>query len=366
MPDLTKPTQSWTLTWDADWVTSVAFIGGTRKVAAGNNRGGILVWDLPEKPGGDAPKPTLRLDGHTNCVSKLASTPDSKTLLSASYDHTVRLWDTAAATTGEEKLVLNAMAIADAERRKNNGAKVPPPMPATVSVVKASEVFDAHKEWVVNLDLTRDGQTVISGDDGGHVIIWDRATKAVQKRWQVKGWAYALALSPDKKQACVGERYPLVFDSGRHAAIKLWNATTGEATTDLSAEFKGMHMAAAAYSLDGKVLAVGRGGESDGPSGIVTLLDPSNGKKIKALAPGHISGLTDIAFHPDGKHLASAGRDTVVRVWEVASGKLVSELGKSRGGQFKDWVHAVSWSTDGAWLAAADMAGSVQMWHFPN
>lgn len=366
MPDLTKPTQSWTLTWDADWVTSVAFIGATRKVAAGNNLGGILVWDLPEKPGGDAPKPTLRLDGHTNCVSKLAATPDGKTLLSASYDHSVRLWDTSAATTGEEKLVLNAMAIADAERRKSNGAKVPPPMPATVGVVKSSQVFDAHKEWVVNLDLTRDGKTVISGDDGGHVIVWDRESREVQKRWQVKGWAYALALSPDKKQACVGERFPLVFDSGRHAAIKLWNATTGESAFDLSAEFKGMHMAAAAYSLDGKVLAVGRGGESDGTSGIVTLLDPTTGKKIKALAPGHVSGLTDIAFHPDGKHLASAGRDTVIRIWEVASGKLVSEVGKSRGGQFKDWIHAVSWSADGAWLTAADMAGSVQVWHFPT
>jgi len=364
MPDLTKPTQAWTLTWDADWVTSVAFIGSTRKVAAGNNLGGILVWDLPEKPGGDAPKPTLRLDGHTNCVSKLAATPDGKTLLSASYDHTVRLWDTSAVPTGEDKIVLNAMAIADAERRKNNGAKAPPAMPATVGVVKASTAFDAHKEWVVNLDLTRDGKTVISGDDGGHVIIWDRESKAIQKRWQVKGWAYALALSSDKKQACVGERFPLVFDGGRHAAIKLWDTSTGEATKDLSAEFKGMHMAAAAYSLDGKVLAVGRGGESDGASGIVTLLDPANGKKIKALTPGHISGLTDLAFHPDGKHLASAGRDTVVRIWEVASGKLVSEVGKSRGGQFKDWIHAVSWSADGAWLAAADMAGAVNVWHF--
>jgi WD40 repeat protein len=54
----------------------------------------------------------------------------------------------------------------------------------------------------------------------------------------------------------------------------------------------------------------------------------------------------------------------LVRIWDTATGKLVSEVGKSRGGQFKDWICAVSWSADGAWLAAADMAGMVQVWTF--
>jgi len=366
MPDLSKPVLAWTLTWDADWVTAVAFLGPTRRIAAGNNLGDILVWDLPDKPGGDAPKPKLRLDGHTNCVSKLAATPDGKTLLSASYDHTVRLWDTAFAPAGDEKLVLNARAIDDAERRKNNGAKVPPPLPAAVGVVKAGRVFDAHREWVVNLALSADGKTVLTGDDDGHVVVWDCATGGVVKRWRVKGWAYAVALSPDAKQACVGERLQRVVEGGRYAALKLWDATTGEMVRDLSADFKGFHMAAAAYSPDGKTLAVARGGEADGTNGTLTLLDPATGKKLRALAPGHLNGGTDVAFHPDGKHIASAGRDTVVRVWEAATGKLVAEVGKPRGGQFKDWIHAISWSADGAWLAAADMAGAVQVWHLPG
>ena len=186
------------------------------------------------------------------------------------------------------------------------------------------------------------------------------------KRWQVKGWAYAVALSPDQKQACVTERLPLVFDSGRHAAVRLWDATTGEAKTNLSAlkEFKDGQLGSAAYSLDGKLLAVGRGGEAAGLNGKVMLLDPASGKVVKELAPPHQDGVTDLAWHPDGKHLASAGRDTVVRIWEAASGKLVSEVGKGRGGQFKDWICAIHWSPDGAWLAAADMAGAVQVWTF--
>jgi WD40 repeat protein len=233
-----------------------------------------------------------------------------------------------------------------------------------VGVVKPTRTLDAHKEWVVNLDLSRDGSTLVTGDDAGHVIVWDREPAAVRKQWSVKGWVYALALSPDQKQACVGERVPLVFDSGRHAGLKLWDATTGTVAKDIAADFKGMFICAAAYSPDGKLLAVARGGEVDGNNGIVTLLDPATGKKVRALTPGHLNGATDLAFHPDGKHLASAGRDTVVRIWDVASGKMVGEAGKGRGGQFKDWISAVSWSADGNWLAASDIAGSVQVWHF--
>ena len=364
MPDFTKTTLAWSLPWDADWVTAIAFLGSTRRLAAGNNLGQILVWELPEKPSREAPKPILRFDGHTNCVSRLASTADGKTLLSASYDHTVRYWNGTATAVASEPIVLNARTIEDAERRKSNGAKVPPAIPATLGVVKSIRTLDAHKEWVVNLDLTRDGQAMLTGDDGGHVMVWDRETGQIRKRWTVKGWAYGLALSPDQKQACVGERFPLVFDSGRHTALKLWNATTGEMTHDLTAEFKGQYISAAAYSLDGTKLAVGRGGESDGASGNVTLVDPTTGRKIRTLTPGHQYGVTDLAFHPDGKHLASAGRDTVVRIWELGTGKLVAEIGKPRGGQFKDWIHAISFSSDGMWLAAADMAGAVQVWYF--
>jgi hypothetical protein len=37
-----------------------------------------LVWDLPEKPGGPAPAPVRRLDGHTNVVSRRLSTTEGR------------------------------------------------------------------------------------------------------------------------------------------------------------------------------------------------------------------------------------------------------------------------------------------------
>src|SRR5688572_19074542 len=104
MPDsFDKAALAWTLPWDADWVTAVAFLG-TRRVAAGNNLGQVLVWDLPEKAGDPAPKPARRLDGHTNAITRLVATADGKWLYSASYDHTIRAWDMAAAATGDEPI----------------------------------------------------------------------------------------------------------------------------------------------------------------------------------------------------------------------------------------------------------------------
>jgi len=158
------------------------------------------------------------------------------------------------------------------------------------------------------------------------------------------------------------ERIPLVFDSGRYDAAKIWDLNSGQPLLDLSKEYKGMYLAAAVYSPDGKWLAVGRGGEVDGPNGKVFVIDATSGKRLRECSPGHLYGITDMVLYPDGEHLLTSGRDTLIRVWHVPSGKLIRELGQPRGGQFKDWIHAIALSPDGKWLAAADMVGAVQVW----
>jgi WD40 repeat protein len=359
-----KATLTWTLPWDADWVTAVCILGSTRRVVAGNNLGQILLWDLPERPGGVEPPPVRRLDGHTNVISRLAATADGRWLLSASYDHTIRIWDVNAPATGSAVVPLNSRKRADLIARR--ASKVPPLVAVKVQTQQSARVLTGHREWVTGMALARDEKLLLSGDDGGEVIAWDWPTGKERRRWKVKGWCYALALTPDGKQAVVTERVPLVFDSGRHAGVRIWDVETGKPLHDLGPQLKKMHLAAAAYSPDGKLLALGRGGEVDGANGKVFLFDPATGKKLRELTPGHQYGATDLAFHPDGKHLASSGRDTLIRIWSVADGKLVKELGKARGGQFKDWIHALSFSPDGRRLAAADMAGAVQVWSFPG
>ena len=347
---------AWKLPWDADWVTAISFVGNNQ-LAAGNKLGDIWVWDLPKSASDPAPLPTRHLVGHSNEVTRMLTTPDQKTVISASNDRTIRYWDMTKPTGELGKVVLNARALDEAASKKK---KLPAALEATVQVHKASQTLVAHKEWVLGLSLTPDGKTLVTGDDKGEVIVWDQPAAKEVRRWKLQGWAWGLGVSPDGQSVLISERVPLIFDSGARSALKLWNVQTGEMKVDLSKDIK-ERMAAAAYSPDGKWLAVCRGGEAGG-GGKVTLLEPATGKKIRETATGHQDGGTDLAFHPDGKHIFSAGRDTMVKIWRLEDLKHVRDLGQGRGGQFKDWICAVAISPDGRWCAGADMAGQVQVW----
>ena len=347
----------WSLPWDTDWVTAVSFVGNN-KVAAGNKVGDMLVWTLPDSPADKAPLPARRLSGHTNEITRMLITPDQKTLISASNDRTIKYWDMTTSNGDAGLVVLNERARYEAESRKK---KMPDAVEVKVQVQKHALELTAHKDWVLGLSMTPDGKTLVTGDDKGVVIVWDRAAGKEIRRWKLNGWAWGLGVSPDGKAVTVSERIPLVFDSGARSGLKIWNAETGEVKVDMSKEIK-ERMSMAAYSSDGKWLAVCRGGEANGLAGKVTLLDPATGKKIRETNPGHLDGATDIAFHPDGKHIFSSGRDTMVKIWRLEDGKHIRDIGQGRGGQFKDWICAISISPDGKLLAAADMAGMVHIW----
>ena len=115
----------------------------------------------------------------------------------------------------------------------------------------------------------------------------------------------------------------------------------------------------AAFSPDGKLLAVGQGGETD--TGKVHLIDTKTGEIVRTVS-GHRYGACDVKFSADGKYILSSGRDTTVRICQVDDGKEVAALGKARGGQFKDWMHGIAISPDQKWVAAADIAGIVHLW----
>ena len=76
---------------------------------------------------------------------------------------------------------------------------------------------------------------------------------------------------------------------------------------------------AVAWRPDGKTLA------SAGRDATVRLWDTTSGKEIATLK-GHTDKVTSVAWSPDGKNLASTGYDARVRIWEAASGKELAVL----------------------------------------
>lgn len=347
---------AYSLAWDVDWVTAVQFIG-PNQVAAGNKLGDILVWDLPDMLEGKAPMPSRRLAGHTNEVTRMAVTPDLKTLITASNDHTIKYWNMDAKAEGTSTVDLNSRARYDAESRKKKSV---PSLEAKVATQKYAQELLGHDDWILGMSMTPDGKTLLSGDDKGLVIVWDCAAGKEIRRWKLDAWVWGLGISPDGQSALIAERVHLIFDSGAKTGLKMWNVQDGKMKADLAKAIQG-RMATAGYSPDGKWLAVGQGGQSnDDLDGKITLIDPATGKKGQVLSPGHLGGALDLAYHPDGKHLFTCGRDNLVKIWSLEDGKRVRDL--SRGGQSKDPVFAISISPDGKRLAAADMGGQVHIW----
>jgi len=340
-----------TLPWNSNVISAVAFIGND-KVAAGNKNGDILIWNLPAK-GSDKLEPVRRLVGHTGAINRLLVTPDGKTLISASNDRTLRYWDALSDAGEPGKVVLNdGTPLKGVVEKVDKLPNLPPPHEVKVVVQKPIKELTGHKEWIQALAVSSEGTRLVSGDDQGIIIVWDLPAGKELNRWQCKDWVRSLAISPDGKTVAVSQHRPGRDKIVVQPSFHFWEIETGKMKVDLTKEITG-GMSAVAYSPDGERLAMCRGNiEQEGPTGKVTLLDPSTGKKIRELTPGHSRGANDIAFHPDGKHLFSAGRDQLVKIWQLEDGKLVRDLGKFAERGY--WITSISISPDGRLLAAAD------------
>jgi WD40 repeat protein len=321
------------------------------------------------------------LEGHTNGVTKLLTTPDGKWIVSASLDRTVRLWDVNAEATGEGEVVVDLVTRqAEAKRTHKDDALKQPGI--AVKTQQAAHVFSGHQDWIEALGINSDGQRLISGDNSANVFVWDLATRKEVTHWKGRSWNWivAAALSPDGQTAVVSEhRYKRDDFDVPATALKLWNVADASETLDLMKvqfpkykpedttyggsqiwrKFVANGLIAADFSPDGKLVALGQGGETD--KGQIHILETTDGKLVRDVS-GHQYGITDLRFSRDGKYLLSTGRDTTLRITQVEDGKEVAALGAPRGGQFKDWLSALAISPDQKTVAAADIAGMIHVW----
>jgi WD40 repeat protein len=103
-----------------------------------------------------------------------------------------------------------------------------------------------------------------------------------------------------------------------------------------------------AYSPDGKWLATASG--DPGVYGVAKLwlAEPGGGgKPVRDLAETQ-DVVFAVAFSPDSKRIATAGADRTIRVFEVETGKLLTQIE-----DHADWIFGIAFSPDGKRLASA-------------
>ena len=105
-----------------------------------------------------------------------------------------------------------------------------------------------------------------------------------------------------------------------------------------------------ALSPDGTRLATGQ------RDGTVELFDTATGDRIGPSLLGHTGGIWDVEFGPNGRWLASAGADGIIRLWDLDSRQSI------RLGGIDDVVMSICFSPSGATLASANGDGTVRLW----
>ncbi len=319
-------------------------------------------------------RPIRSISGHTDRLVAAAFSPDGKSIATAAWDGTTRIWD---AATGKETLRLD--------------------FPATKG-------YNTFHQIAFTPDNSRLVTSVRESRDASAVVVWDLS--AGKRLHEFPAEAGGMALSPDGTLvACGGYRL-----------IQLYDLATGKLVREMrDVEEKQLRVDSLTFTPDGKSLVstghpptpqpgngrerltimpdvvrvwdVATGKERPSPlNGAVvgrlgprikispdgrTLVHPNN-KDVslreiatgaeRAKLKGHVNDVCEFAFTPDGRTLASTAMDGTVRLWDIPSGKEIIRLGDLVDSFKGGWILAVAFSPDLRLLVSGGLDKKADIW----
>jgi RNA polymerase sigma factor (sigma-70 family) len=340
-----------------------------------------------------------RLETDENALPvQLAFAPDGTTLLSATEDARVRVWDVARRqerfVLGKNPLIGQSMALsADGKTVALGTAYNVIRLWSVVTGKGFVPPADGHTGAVRAVAFSPGGGLLATGAETPGILLWDPAGKRAPQRVPGTG-AWTLSFSPD------GRRLATAF--GREV-VGLWDVARAEGRPLFSAEGTG-DVPCAAFTPDGKTVVclhekAADGGDAPGTASLrgwdaaagkllwAVNLPGLSAPRCLALSPGGklaaVAGraatpvrfidlarrrerpaprspkgsVVSLAFAPDGGVLAAGRIDHTVRLLEVATGEEILALrGHTRS------VAAVAFTPDGRVLASADGGPVSKFW----
>jgi WD40 repeat protein len=334
-----------------DWVTATDLSPDGRWLAAASRDGDIGIY----LTGTSNNRPVYELVGHQGGVLDVQFSPDGRRVVTAAADGTARLWQ----------------------------------LPAPVRM--------RHQDWVLGTAFSPDGRFIatVSNDGDNQVSIWNVGTGKQEAvltvgrsdiddfpngvSWSPDGTAIAsstwsqatprvvrwrgsdadpvdfqpsqfllnrVAWSPDRVR-------PLIVGGDRGNRVLGWDPRTGKIiwTTPLGdAGATSGTVNDVDFSADGSLLAAGS------EDGHIALLRPSDGTVQRALSQP--AGVNALALSDDGRYLATAGSDWVVRVWDLRDDAAAPEELTGQGSTVSD----VDFDPTAGFVVAGGADATTQIW----
>lgn len=204
--------------------------------------------------------------------------------------------------------------------------------------------LDAHDAAVIDLDFSPDGQFLITSSRDNSVLMWELEAETPARRLVDGANVSSVTFSPD------GRRFVIATSVGELGGeLLLWNTDHWQQVRTLAGKQP------VAFHSNGRLLA------SAGSDGAIIVRDLDRDRPLgtKLEDPGDPMSLV---FLDGGRRLIAGGRDQSLRIWNVETGRLEqTPIATDQG-----WISALAVHPDGMRLASGGNNGQILLWDIQN
>jgi WD40 repeat protein len=226
--------------------------------------------------------------------------------------------------------------------------KLPPPPPrpqffahSESQTWRCVQTLEGHRGSVCALAISPDGQLLASGSFDRSIKIWNLETGSLEETLNLHtNPVLTLAFSPVEHQLASGS-----IDD----VIKIWDFVTGTVYCTGLEHYGSTVSLSVAYHPQGKAIASG----GDDRRLQIWSMEGDCHYSIP-----HPRGINTVAFSPGGEYIASGSSDNQIYLWHVETGEPITQLTGHKGD-----INALSFSQDGQYLATGSSDLTVKLWN---